>query len=504
MSELASKSVSAAKWGLISSIGKFVLQLLVNVAVARLLGPEAYGLFALAAIGLLIATFVSEIGLGWSLIQRESLSAPILRFVFTWQCLSGLGGLLVMLLCGNLLAEFLQEPKLVPITQWLGLVCFFNALGATATNLLRRELRFRDLAKVQLTGYALAYGLLGIPLAFAGAGVWALVVAWIAQALFCSAIAYRVRPHPIKPLLRVENPREFMNLGAAVLLTNLCNWALTNADRLLIGRLAGAQSAGVYAVGYNLATVPNGLLISALQPAFLASGARLQDDIERMGRAYLGIQSFIWIVLAPLFFILAYAAPWLIALLYGDAWRSSVVVFAALACAMPAYLAWALTTPVLWSTGRKWLELGLQLPLFFAGAPMLYWAASHSIGTAAGIAATLFLARFLLMWVVASRALSCLKAGEWVVVAARTSLICVITLLPMAGMHEVVKRHELSLLVSAGAMLLAGSLPWTQVLWWFPRLLGAPAIDVLSRFIPKSTTWGSAWRARAFGQVLKA
>ena len=109
MGDLAQQSAAAAKWGLISSGGRFALQLLVNVAVARLLGPEAYGLFALATIGLLIATFLSEVGLGWSLIQRPALDDSVIRFVFTWQCISGLVGFLFMWLGGGLLAEFLQE-----------------------------------------------------------------------------------------------------------------------------------------------------------------------------------------------------------------------------------------------------------------------------------------------------------------------------------------------------------------------------------------------------------
>lgn len=497
MSELARQSVTAAKWGLISSVVKFALQLMVNVVVARLLGPEAYGLFALATIGLLIATLVSEVGLGWSLMQRPELDDGVIRFVFTWQCVSGLAGLMLMVLGGSLMAEWLRDLRLVEVMRWLGLYCLFNGLAATSTNLMRRELRFKALAKVQLLSYALAYALLGLPLAAWGAGVWALVTAWVAQAILVAALSFRERPHPVRLQWRIAGAGQYVDVGAAVLLTNLCNWALNNLDRLLLGRLAGAQTTGLYAVGYNLATVPNGLLISALQPAFLASGARLQDDLPRLTKGYLEVQGFIWIVLAPLFALLALAAPQIIAVLYGGAWHGSGAVFAWLALAMPAYLAWALTTPVLWNTGRKWRESALQLPLLLLAAPALYWACSGDAGQVAAVAAAVLVLRYLAMLGAAQRLLPSLSLGAMCALGARALAMTVAVALPVLLVQQLAASYGLAAWALGGLKLMAGVAPWLLVLLWWPRLLGEPALNLLRRFVPKASPLGKAWVARA-------
>lgn len=497
MGELGQQSVTAAKWGLISSGGKFVLQLLVNVMVARLLGPEPYGLFALATIGLLIATFLSEVGLGWSLIQRPELDDAVIRFVFTWQCMSGLAGCLFMWFGGGLLAEVLRDARLVEVMFWLGLVCVFNGVGATATNLLRRELRFKALAKIQLLSYALAYGLLGLPLAVWGAGVWALVAAWVVQAALCSVLAFRARPHTLTPQFLIAHPKEHMSVGATVLLTNIGNWALTNLDRLMLGRLAGVHAAGLYAVGYNLATVPNGLLISALQPAFLASGARLQDDPGRLAKGYLEVQSFIWIVLAPLFALLALCAPQVIAILYGSAWQGSGAVFAWLALSMPAYLAWALTTPVLWNTGRKWQELGLQLPLLLLAAPALYWACDVGAAHVAAVASGVFGLRYAVMLLAASRALPQLTGNVLLALACRSLIFMTVVVAPALLVQTLVAGRVAAPWAVGGLQLAAGLLPWMYVLLSWPRLLGGPALGLLSRFMPKGSEFARHWAARA-------
>lgn len=93
----------------------------------------------------------------------------------------------------------------------------------------------------------------------------------------------------------------------------------------------------MYSVGYNLANTPNKLLIGALQPAFLATGARFQDEPERLRRAYLPVIATIWILIAPLFVIFAIVADDLVGFLYGAAWQSTSVVLAILA-SLYAYL----------------------------------------------------------------------------------------------------------------------------------------------------------------------
>jgi lipopolysaccharide exporter len=496
MSELARQSVSAAKWGLISSVAKFGMQLLVNIAIARLLGPDAYGLFALATIGLLVATFMSEIGLGWSLMQRPEVDDTVIRFVFTWQCLSGLVGLLLMTLGAHIMAEWQRDVRLTEVMQWLGLCCLFNGMAATATNLLRRELQFKALAKIQLLSYVLAYGLVGLPLAALEQGVWALVAAWVVQSALCAILSFRAKPHALRPQLLIARPREYIDVGSTVLLTNLCNWALTNMDRLLLGRLAGAQSTGFYAVGYNLAAVPNGLLISALQPAFLASGARMQDDLPRMAKGYLEVQSFIWTVLSPLFALLALTGPQIIAVLYGDRWSESGQVFSTLVLAMPAYLAWSLSTPVLWNTGRKWLELGLQLPLLLLAAPALVWAGEQGVGCVAAVASVVFVLRYGLMLLPAALVLG-LPAMAFGQMALR-SLAMVTLVVGPASLVRFAFNPALQSPWALGALqLLAGLLPWGLIVLFWPHLLGAPTLGLLRRFVPKASAFGKVWAARA-------
>jgi PST family polysaccharide transporter len=48
--DLSQRSISAALWGAFGSMVQLILQFGIQVVLARLLGPEQYGLFAIAAI----------------------------------------------------------------------------------------------------------------------------------------------------------------------------------------------------------------------------------------------------------------------------------------------------------------------------------------------------------------------------------------------------------------------------------------------------------------------
>jgi O-antigen/teichoic acid export membrane protein len=91
--------------------------------------------------------------------------------------------------------------------------------------------------------------------------------------------------------------------------------------------------------------------------------SRLQDDPERLRRAYCVVTGALALVLLPVFSLLAMAAEPLVLLLYGDRWNAAVPLLAACAVAMPFYVLAANTGTFLWATGTAGREALSQLIL---------------------------------------------------------------------------------------------------------------------------------------------
>lgn len=393
---LGARSITAFLWGGGGAFLRLFMQMAAQIVLARLLGPEQYGLFAISVVVMSFSAFFSDIGMAYGLIQRKTLDDTHVRFVFGWQLVLGVAvaGLLVVL--APPLADFFREPRLQALILALAPLAFLQAISAVSLNLLKRELNFKSLQIAQTIAYFIGYVCLGIPLALTGAGVWSLVAAWGAQTLVSLALMYREARHPLRPQLWHPDARSMGHFGGTVLLTNLTNWLIGNVDRTVVARTLDSASMGLYANAYNLVNTPSSTMLGFMQPVLYSACAKVQDDPQRIRKAYLLLMAGIGLVVMPVFFAMSAVADTLILALYGQRWAQAAEVLQPIALAMPIALLWGITTPVLWNTGRASLEFKMQLPLaglWLAGA---WVAAQASLAALAWTVLGLFILRTLL------------------------------------------------------------------------------------------------------------
>lgn len=483
MNDLARASVTAVKWSAVSTVGRFALQLLAQVILARILGPDNYGIFGIGMIVYTFGNFFSSFGFGRNLLQKPEVSPEDIRFAFTWQVLAGGIATVALYVSAPALAEYFKDPRVLPVIRWLSLACLLYAATAPASNLLQRDLNFKAVGLIQFAGYALGYLVFGIPLAMAGYEVHALVTAWLTQTGFIMVASYWAKPHPIKPLLWFPGAKDAFGYGGTVFMTNIVNWALTNLDRIVIGRLLNAQAVGLYNAGYNLATLPNGLLLGTLQTTYLASGARLQDDRRRLGESHIQILSSLFVLLIPAFAFLASVAPQIVAVLYGPRWEATADVLAILFLAMPAYIAWGMSTPILWNCGRKNAEMLLQLPVLAIGALALFHFSRFGLIALAQTAAGILLARALVM-LLASMAAVQQSVGRLAENLARGVGLGILFAVVGRGVALAMPTTG-SPMTSLLACCLAALVLLACIVFLCPGMLGLEAWKMIRRFLPE-------------------
>jgi O-antigen/teichoic acid export membrane protein len=482
MSGLGQSGVTAVKWSAISTLARFVLQLVAQVVLARTLGPEIFGIFAIGMVVLTFANFFSGFGFSWSLLQRTSLCDEDVRFAWTWQLVVGLVTMIGVYFLAPALADYFREPRAQSVIEWLSIACLLSAASAPATYLLQRDLNFRAGGLIQVGSYMAGYVAVGVPMAILGWGATSLVAAWLVQAAVVLVASYVVKPHPLRPLFWYADAASAVGTGRAVFLTNIVNWMLNNLDRVMIGRLLNAQALGLYNVAYNLAAMPNNLLLGALQPAFLAAGARLQDERERLGRAYFQMLATIFVLVFPAFVFLALVSNDLIKLLYGSKWSDAGTVLGLLFMSMPAYVIWGLSTPVLWNTGRKYYESLFQLPILVIGASGFYFFADQGIQVAASVAALMLVLRSAVVGTTAFRALK-LSWIELLPDVGRGILLSSLCAITVKVTQTAVSGYQMPLLSLAASILTALSI-LLLLLFFRPQLLGVQSATMVVRFFP--------------------
>lgn len=490
MSGLGQSGVTAVKWSAVSTGGRFALQLGAQVVLARTLGPDIFGVFAIGMVLLTFANFVSGFGFSWSLLQRTTLRDEDIRFAWTWQVIAGAITMFCLYFLAPLLATYFREPRAQFVIECLSLACLLSAVASPANYLLQRDLNFRAIGLIQVLSYAIGYGAVGVPMALLGWGVASLVFAWLVQAVVMLVASYALKPHPLRPLFWYPDASSAVGTGRAVFLTNIVNWLLNNLDRVLIGRLLNAQALGLYNVAYNLATLPNTLLLGALQPAFLAAGARLQNELQRLARAYLQMIATVFVLGVPAFVFLALISGDLVRFLYGSQWSEAAWVLGILFLSMPAYVVWGLSTPILWNTGRKHHEFALQLPVLLLGAISYYFFAGQGIRIAALIAAMLLVCRALVIGIAAMHALQ-LRGATLLPHLARGLLFSALCVAGVLIGRRAVAQIDIPLLSLTASFLTAFSL-MAMLVAARPQLLGEQTAAMVIRFFP--------WLARFLGR----
>ena len=390
---LKNRSVTAFLWGGGGSFIKLVIQIGAQIILARILGPEQYGLFAIGVIVISFSNFFSDVGIAYGLIQRENVTDEHIRYIFTWQLILGAVVSLAVAGFSGHLADFFNETRAESILLALAPICFIQAAGAVSLNLLKRQLDFKTLQFAQTGGYVLGYIGVGIPLAMAGWQIWALIAAWGVQVVATTVWLYwRVR-HSIKPLIHHVDGREISGFGAKVLATNLTNWVIGNIDRVVIARHFPTASIGLYATPYNLMYTPSATLMGVVQPVMYAACARVQGESIRIGKAYITLVAAITLGVMPIFVAVSAVSETFILALYGQAWIGAAEVLQPIALAMPLFLLWNITTPPLWTNGQPGLEFKMQIPLAILWLLASLVAVKYSLAAVAWTVFGLFLIR---------------------------------------------------------------------------------------------------------------
>lgn len=376
MSNLASKSITSVIWGMGSILLRFAMQVGVQVTFARLLGPEALGVFAIGTLVVTFSSFLSDIGLAYGLIQKKEVTKKDIRFVmFCQYVLATLVGSSVFF-SAETISDVLSNSQAYSVIQFLSIVIVFNCLTAVPQNILKRNLDYKEINLYYIVSYVVGYFIFGLPLAFMGNGIDAMVIAWVVQSGIYMLLTYwKVRP-PLVPLIWQENSICMLKYAVSVFLTNAINWFSNNVDRVLLSRYYGAQNTGLYTTPYNLVYAPSSTIVSVLQPILFSAASRKQDDFNAQRTAFLGGIGIVSIAIVPVYFAIAALSDEVVFFIYGPEWSAAAGPLLWLALCMPCILVQSLSTPFLWTANKAGKEFLLQVPTLLATSLVLFYTIS--------------------------------------------------------------------------------------------------------------------------------
>ncbi len=470
------------------------LQLIVLAILARLVSPTDFGVVTAALVVIGFSAIVSQLGLGPAIVQRPDLEPRHVHTAFTASVLFGFCLGAALWFVAPAAAVFFRTPDVAPVLRALAWVFPLQGVGTVADSLARRELRFRWLATLDVKAYGLGYGVVGVALALAGHGVWALVAAEIAEALVRSLILLANGPRPRVGLER-RALGELLYFGGGFTVAKIAHFFAVQGDRLVVGRMLGPAALGLYGRAYQLMSAPAASLGTVIDNALFPAMARVQRQLPRLATAYRRGITLVAGAVLPVSAALWLLAPEVVALVLGPRWDAVVGPFRVLGAAMVLHSSSRISDTLVRATGavyrRAWRQT-LFAALVIGGAAIgQRWGI---VGVAGGSLVALCV-NYLLMAHLSVQLTGIGWRAFWR--AHVPAALLTIATAPLTGGAAALLRGlgtgPLLVIVGAGAITLA----WAALLLWrFPHaFLGPDALwmlDTLRGFLPGSVGLGRA------------
>lgn len=316
---LKSQTVSSLVWKLLERGGNQIIQLAVQVVLARILVPEDFGALAIMLVFVNIGNAIVQSGLNTAIVQAPEIDEGDCSTIFWMSFVISIILYFGTFIFAPAVATFYSMPAIVWPLRVLCLILPLGAFNSVQIAIVQRRLQFRKIFIATMFA-VVSSAVFGIGLAAAGTGIWALVVQQLVyQAVSCVVMAFQVRWRPRFVFVASRASRLF-SFGWKLLASGLLEQVYESLSDLIIGKQFSATSLGLVSQGKKYPAALGSMLDGAIQPVMLSAVSRVQADVyyvKRLVRRALKTSTFF---IVPSMTLFAVAAEPIVGIVLGEKW----------------------------------------------------------------------------------------------------------------------------------------------------------------------------------------
>ncbi|MBE6662202.1 MAG: lipopolysaccharide biosynthesis protein [Ruminococcaceae bacterium] len=310
-------------WRFMERIGAQGVTFVVSIVLARLLDPAVYGTVALVTVFTTIMQVFVDSGLGTALVQKKDADDLDFSTVFYFNIVMCAGLYVIMFFAAPLIAAFYELPELTSIVRVSSLTLLISGVKNIQQSYVSKNMLFKRFFYSTIGGTVVSAAV-GIGMAFAGFGVWALIAQNLINLAAGTVILWVTVKWRPKWMFSWERLRGLFSYGWKLLVSSLLNTVYNDIRQLIIGKMYTTDDLAFYNKGNQfpnlIVTNVNSSIDSVLMPAMAAE----QDDrtrVKAMTRRAIKTSTYI---MMPMMMGLAVCAEPLIKILLTEKWLPCV------------------------------------------------------------------------------------------------------------------------------------------------------------------------------------
>ena len=335
--EIKDKVRSATKWTLLTEFMAKIITPITGMILARLLTPESFGVMASIMVVTSFAEIFADAGFQKYFVQHEFFDELEKRRCFgtaiMTSCLIALVIWLFLVCFSKEIAIQLGTVEIADGIKVAGFALVLTSYNGMQAAIFKRTFQFNLLFRLRIITLLIPL-VVTIPMAYMGAGFWALI--WgmlVQQGTTCFAQA-RYTNMPLWQEIDLKRLSQMLSFSIWTLFESITIWFSTYGGMFFVGVLLSSYYLGLYKGILSLSGAAFGIITGAISPVLFSALSRLQNDMSEFRRIFYAVQSKAALALMPLGVLLFVFSDVVIKIILGNQWSEGVYFFGV----------WSLTT----------------------------------------------------------------------------------------------------------------------------------------------------------------
>jgi O-antigen/teichoic acid export membrane protein len=331
---LRKTAISGVRWTALGTIGRALFQLLQVSILTRFLPKEAFGLVAMALFVVQFSNIFVDMGMTSAILHRQDATKKEYSSIYWLNISISLSLYTILFFGAPIIAQFYEESELLVLVPTLGINLLLMATGRQHRTIMQKQFQFKAIAITELISFFI--GLIAATLlAINSFGVYSLVystllASFISNSLF---LIQSLRFNPIGFHFRISETKPFLRVGSFNMGSSLIGFFTREIDILIIGKLLGAESLGIYSLSkqivIKLYSVINPIILNVLNPIL----SSVQKEKEKVKQYYLTVVYLLASINFPIYLLIIISSKEILGIIYGSGYVSGYLVVSFLSMA---------------------------------------------------------------------------------------------------------------------------------------------------------------------------
>jgi lipopolysaccharide exporter len=289
---------------------------------ARILTPDQFGVFGIATLVLALLEIFTETGINVFFVQKEGKLKDYIDTAWIVSIGRGVVIAIAIVLASPFISTFFQSPSSLQLLLLISLVPFIKGFINPAESLFQSEMNFRKEFWFRFIVFGFDASV-AIIVALITKDPTSLIYGLIAGALLEVILSFvMITPRP-KISFDQTKAKHIMSRGKWSTGFGIFEYIFRNGDDIVVGKILGESSLGIYQMAYKLAILPITEVADVFGKVTFPLFVDISNDKKQLKKALVNTTVGVFILLLPILIVIFLAPEFIIHIALGDQWLSA-------------------------------------------------------------------------------------------------------------------------------------------------------------------------------------